>query len=112
MKPASTNKTSARKICFTTLIGFVAGVLGGAAYLLLAGEYLFNIPLWSRVVFYPGFFAGEQAYSSWHLRAEASKVVGVLAVGLAYALIAALSRWIWITVKRRRNNLVNNTSTN
>ena len=112
MKPANTNKSSARKIWLAALLGFGAGVLGGAAYLLLDGEYLFNIPLWSRVLFYPGFFAGEQAYSSWHLSAEASKVIGVLAVGLAYALIAALARWIWITVKRRRNNLVNNTSTN
>jgi hypothetical protein len=50
MKPANTNKSSARKIWLAALLGFGAGVLGGAAYLLLDGEYLFNIPLWSRVV--------------------------------------------------------------
>ena len=103
MRPADTTKSFVRKTWFAALIGFVAGVLGGTVYLLLGGEYLFNIPLWSRVVFSPGFFAGERAYSSWHLRADASKIAGMLAVGLAYALIAALARWIWIAACRRRH---------
>jgi hypothetical protein len=110
MKSASTNKSSsAGKIWFASLLGFLVGVLGDTAYLLLGGIYFFNVPLWSSIVFYPGFITGYRAYDDWHLGEGAAKVIGVLVVGLAYALIAALARWIWITVRRRHNEVHNNT---
>jgi hypothetical protein len=99
MKP-DTMKSSARKIRFAALMGFLVGVLGGAAYLLSGGICFFDVPLWSSIVFYPGFIAG---YLAWHLGEGVAKVIGVLVVGLVYALIAALARWIWITVKRRNH---------
>lgn len=52
------------------------------------------IPRWAHIVFYPGFFAGSQAYQ-WGTGVLASKVVGVLAVGLVYALLALLMRFAW-----------------
>jgi hypothetical protein len=44
------------------LAGFGLGVIAASAYLLLDGEYLWNVPRWANVVFYPGFLAGFQAY--------------------------------------------------
>jgi hypothetical protein len=88
--------------------GFGLGVLGGAAYLLFDGEYLFQVPRWAQVVFYPGFATGFQAYH-WGLREAAAKIVGVAAVGLTYALIAAIVRFVWLAV-RPANGPTNSTS--
>ena len=83
--------------------GFGVGVLSGTAYLLLDGEYFWSIPRWAYIVFYPGFFVGNAAYK-WGLSQEASQVVGVLAVGLAYAGLAALTRLGWVALKHRRKS--------
>lgn len=83
-------KSSARIVGMAALGGFVIGVSGAAAYLFSGGEYLFNVPLWARVVFYPGFLAGYWAAENLHFGIDASKVIGIIAVGLAYAAIAAL----------------------
>jgi hypothetical protein len=83
------------------LAGFGLGVIAASAYLLLDGEYLWNVPRWANVVFYPGFLAGFQAYQ-WGVSVPASKVVGVLAVGLAYAVLTALARFAWFALKHRR----------
>lgn len=88
---------------FVALIGFAVGVLSGAAYLLLGGEYFFNISRWSRVVFYPGFLVGEHAYYHWHLGVQAAKSIGILAVALAYALMAVVFRSFWLAVKRKHH---------
>ena len=103
MKPSACKKSSARKIWLPALPGFVVGVLGGASYLLLGGEYLFNIPLWASIAFYPGFVVGNRAYAFLHLGVAACKVIGVLAVGLAYALTSMLAHCVWISVARRQN---------
>lgn len=81
--------------------GFGLGVSAGAAYLVLGGEYIWNIPRWANVVFYPGFQAGFQV-NHWGLSNEASKVVGVLVVGLAYAVLAALLGLLWFALNHRR----------
>jgi hypothetical protein len=83
------------------LAGFGVGVVSASAYLLLGGEYFLFIPRWAEIVFYPGFLAGNTAYK-WRLSQEACKVVGVLAVGLAYATLAALARFVWSAFKHRR----------
>ena len=82
------------------LAGFGLGVVSASAYLLLGGEYLLFIPRWAEIVFYPGFLAGTAAYDLG-LRQDAPKVVGVLAVGFAYALLALLVRLAWSTVRKR-----------
>jgi len=87
-----------RAILWPALAGFSLGVLGGAAYLLFDGEYLFKVPRWANVVFYPGFVTGFQAYD-WGLRETAAKIVGVASVGLTYALIAAIVRFVWLAVR-------------
>ena len=92
-----------RQILCWTLAGFGIGVAAASAYLLLGGEYLWNIPRWAAFVFYPGFAAGVQA-NQWGLRVGPSKVVGVLAVGLAYAALAALGRLVWLALKHRRQS--------
>lgn len=81
--------------------GFGFGAVSATAYLLLGGEYFLFIPRWAEIVFYPGFLAGNTAYR-WRLSQEACKVVGVLAVGLAYATLAALARFAWSAFKHRR----------
>jgi hypothetical protein len=108
MKSDKQKTASARKVRFAALMGFGAGVLGGAGYLLLGGEYIFNIPRWASIAFYPGFLAGNQAYELLHLGMEACAIIGVLAVGLAYGLAVALARWIWLAVSRWRNKSVQN----
>ena len=108
MRPPDTTKSFVRRIWLAALIGFVAGVLGGAGYLLLGGDYFYNIPHWASIVFYPGFFAGFWTYDHLHVGVLVAQVIGVIAVGLAYALMAALARWIWLAVSRRRNKSVQN----
>jgi membrane protein DedA with SNARE-associated domain len=68
----------------------------------LGGEYLWDIPHWASVVFSPGFLVGFKV-NEWGLDKDVSKVVGVLAVGLAYAAVAALARLVWSATKRRRH---------
>ena len=82
------------------LAGFGVGVVSASAYLLLGGEYFLGIPRWAAIVFYPGFVAGLQA-NQWGLRVGPSQVVGVLAVGLAYATLAVLARCGWRLLKHR-----------
>ena len=106
MKTASEKTASSRKIRSAALMGFAAGVVGGAGYLFLGGEYVFNVPRWASIVFYPGFFAGLLTINHWHVGQLVALVIGVLAVGLAYALLAALARGIWLAVGRRRNQPV------
>ena len=83
--------------------GFGLGGVSGTAYLLLGGEYFIFIPCWAAIVFYPGFIVGNTAFR-WGLSLEACKVVGVLAVGLAYAAVAALTRRVWLALKHRRQS--------
>jgi hypothetical protein len=80
-------------LCWT-LAGVGLGVVAACAYLFLGGEYLFSIPRRDAIVFYPGFLAGFKV-AEWGLSVTASKAVGVLAVGLAYALIPLLLRFVW-----------------
>lgn len=88
-----------RTVVRSALIGFGVGAVSGAAYLLFGGGYNFNIPLLARIVFYPGFVVGHKLrWSGWGL--EASKIVGVIAVGLAYGLFAALVRALWLAIIR------------
>lgn len=103
MKPDKHKTASARKVRFAAFMGFGVGVLGGAGYLLLGGEYIFNIPRWASIAFYPGFFAGLWAINHLHVGVLMAQIIGVIAVGLTYALMAAIARWIWLAVSQRRN---------
>jgi hypothetical protein len=98
MKRDNSKSAAARKPWFAALLGFAAGVLGGAGYLLCGREYLFNIPRLASIICYPQFFAGFRACDHWHHSEVVPKSTGVLAVGLAYALMTALARWNCITV--------------
>jgi hypothetical protein len=84
------------------LAGFGLGVVAASAYLLLGGEYVWNVPRWAYVLFYPGFLAGNAAYGrGWSQ--DTSKVVGVLAVGLTYATLAVMARLSWLEHKQVTN---------
>jgi len=96
---ATTGRPRHGVVCWA-LTGFGLGVVSAATYLLLGGEYFFSIPRWAAVAFFPGFLAGFKV-NEWGLDKDASKVVGVLAVGLAYAALAALARPAWSALKRR-----------
>lgn len=91
-----------RTLCWA-LAGFGLGVVSASVYLLLGGEYFLFIPRWAYIVFYPGFFVGNAAYD-WGLSQNTSKAVGVVAVGLAYATLAALARFAWFALKLRRQS--------
>ena len=99
---ATTGRTR-RGIFRWALAGFGLGVVAASAYMLLGGEYLVFIPRWAEIVFYPGFLAGFQVYE-WGLSQEASKVVGVLALGLAYAAAVVFVRLAWFAIKHRRQS--------
>jgi len=85
-------------------IGFGVGIVTASSYLILGGDYVFFIPRWAEIAFYPGFVAGYQAYG-WGLSEDLCKIVGVLAVGFAYAAIALFVRWAWRAVRRRKSNV-------
>jgi hypothetical protein len=77
-----------------SLVGFGLGILSSGAYLLLGGDYFWNIPRYARLLFYPGFAAGNRVYE-WGLGLSLSQVVGVLAVGVAYGLTALFLAFAW-----------------
>jgi hypothetical protein len=77
------------------------GLLAGSAYLLLGGDTWLQVPRWASRQFYTGFFAGNWTYYHWHISMEKATVVGVITVGLTYALIALLVRLAWLHVRRR-----------
>jgi|ERR1035437_4309707 hypothetical protein len=85
------------------LAGFGLGVVAATAYLLLGGDYFLNVPRWADILFYPGFRAGFQVYQ-WGLRVAASELVGVLAVGLAYAALAVMARALVARARTRHKS--------
>jgi hypothetical protein len=98
--PATTGRPR-RGVFRWALAGFGLGVVSATTYLSLGGEYFLFIPRWAEIVFCPGFLAGNTAYK-WGLSQEACKVVGVLAVGFAYAALAALARFVRSALKLHR----------
>ena len=103
-EPADASARRPRRgiVCWT-LTCFGLGVVAATAYLLLGGAYFLSIPGWAFIVFYPGFFVGHAAYD-WGLSQEVSEVVGVLAVGVAYAALAMLTRLFWFALKHCRQS--------
>jgi len=97
-------------VCWSALAGFILGALSGTTYLLCDGDYFFSVPRWAAVVFYPGFVAGFQAYG-WGLGEPAAKIVGIAAVGLMYALIAAVLDFTWLALRSPRQLSPRNGST-
>jgi hypothetical protein len=81
---------SGRRIWICALCGYCLGVAAASSYLLLGGEYFWSIPLWAHICFFPGFVAGVYA-AELGLGVGASKVLGVLAVGVTYAALFALA---------------------
>ncbi len=86
-----------------TLTGFGGGVVSAAAYLLLGVQHFPAIPRWADVVFYPGFFVSYTVYDLG-LSQNFFKAVGVFAVGLAYAAVAAPARFAWFALQLRRQS--------
>ena len=84
------------------LAGFGLGGISASAYLFLGGEYFLGVPLWARTVFFPGFVAGYQAHEMG-MTNTLSEVVGVLAVALAYAALAASAWIVWHVLRGRRH---------
>jgi len=99
----ATARRPRRGVVSCALIGFGIGAGSATAYLLLDGEYLWGIPDWASVVFFPVFLAGFK-FNELGLSLEASKAVGVLVVGVAYAVLAALTRSAWFALKHRRQS--------
>ena len=83
------------------LAGVTVGVAGASAYLLLGGEYLWDIPRWAMIVFLPGFLAVNE-FCKWGVSREASKMVGVLYLGPSYAALAGLARLGCCALQHRR----------
>jgi hypothetical protein len=99
----ATARRPRRGIVLWALSGFGIGVGSATTYLLLGFAYLLDIPPWASVVFFPGFLVGFKV-SAWGLGKDGSEVVGVLAVGLAYAALAILARFAWLAFKFRRRS--------
>lgn len=100
MNPTNVRRFFGAQASLAARCGFVVGVAGGSAYLLLGGEYVAIVPRWAEIIFYPGFFAGFKTFYMFHSEGLA-KVIGVLAVGLTYALISVFAHLGWRLLKRR-----------
>lgn len=101
-KETTSNRAGWRKNLIAAGVGFAVGILAGTAYVLFLGEpYFPYTPLWALIAFYPGFWVGLKTYD-WGVSELPCKVVGVLIVGCAYALLALLVRLVWAWVKRHR----------
>jgi hypothetical protein len=81
------------------LAGFAAGSGGAATYLLLGGAYYDTIPLWARILFYPGFLAGYWTFERSNFAETRAKLVGVIVVGIVYALLGIMVRWTWMRLR-------------
>ena len=101
--PAATATIQARRrsIWPSAVAGFGLGVTAATLYLLLGGQYFWNIPLAARIGFYPGFAVGEQVYA-WSDHVGLTKVAGVLAVGLTYAVVAVFARLVCATLRGKK----------
>jgi len=102
-RPPVSNRRPLRQILCWTLTAFGVGIVAGSAYLLLGGDYFMDIPGWASIVFLPGFVAGYTV-NGWGWSLQSCKVVGVLALGLTYAALAALARFAWSALKHRRQS--------
>lgn len=87
-------RSQRRSIMPAAAVGFSLGCIAATAYLLLDGRIIYGIPRWAEIVFYPGFVAGFRV-NEWGLSVGASQIVGVFAVGLSYAALALMARFIW-----------------
>jgi hypothetical protein len=67
------------------LYGLCLGAASSTAYLLLGGSDFWNVPIWAKILFFPGFVSGYQCYR-WGLSENGARLVGVIIVGLSYAL--------------------------
>ena len=74
--------------------GFVLGTLGPTLYPLSGGDYFFSVPKWASLAFLPGFLAGFKAYDLG-LREPLARVVGVVAVGIAYSALGWVACIAW-----------------
>lgn len=97
--------TRVRNISIAVISGFVVGVAAASAYLLAGGSYFLFIPRWASIVFFPGFWAGNWAANHCGLSIGACKVIGVTAVGLAYAAIAVLAHWCCLAIRKIKFNV-------
>jgi hypothetical protein len=89
------------------LYGLCLGAASSTAYLLLGGSDFWNVPIWAKILFFPGFVGGYQCYQ-WGLSENAARLVGVIIVGLSYALcLMALYRAV-LAIRSRRNRLRDN----
>jgi hypothetical protein len=73
------------------LRGFLVGVLTPSFYLALGGEYIWGVPTWVLILFYPGFKTGHFVYEyiDWMgMSREVACAVGCIAVGITYGLLA------------------------
>ncbi len=80
--------------------GLALGIIASSTYLLMGGEYVFFVPQWAEIAFYPGFLAGRLAYDLFHLEMPAI-IIGVGMVGASYALIAGVAGFIWNLLKEK-----------
>ena len=94
-------QTKCRRIWSTAAAGFGLGITAATMYLLLGGACVWNIPRAALIAFYPGFVAGEHVYN-WSNGVGLAKVAGVLAVGLTYAVVAAVARLVWLALTKKK----------
>jgi hypothetical protein len=74
----------------TFLFGVCVGCTASLVYMICGGDTFIFVPTWALIVFYPGFIAGNLAYK--YVGFEGAYVVGILAVGISYGLIALVIR--------------------
>lgn len=82
-----------RRNLYPAITGFLLGALASTLYLLAGGEegYGFDaVPRWAFIVFFPGFLAGNAFYEYVTSDLTLAKVIGVIAVGISYAVFAVL----------------------
>jgi hypothetical protein len=89
------------------LYGFWPGAASSTAYLLLGGSDFWNVPIWAKIVFFPGFVGGYQCYR-WGLSENAARFVGVIIIGLSYALCLMAFYGAVRTIRSRCNGLRDN----
>ena len=59
----------------------------GGIYIAAGGKTVLGVPDWAKVIFYPGFLAGDWFYGNIFSSMKPAHIFGLLAVGITYGLL-------------------------
>ena len=79
-------------------VGFILGFIISWAYILLGGDYWLFVPLWVKIIAYPGLLVGNTCYDLFGNEPFAL-LLGTVTIGLFYGVIFVVFHVIWKLIR-------------